>query len=593
MSAFTSRVTQALRLAAAPRWAPGAIILLGLAAAALEAAGLYLFIPLVQSLGGEASTGGPRLPAALEPPSGSGWTALLVAALCLSILAKNVLGFFGGYLARLVDGLVAHQLRVRVLDQTFSSCIDDRPGARMTDVVTTLANHTWKVSQALSLVWRLAICLVTGAVFLTLLGSISLRLTGLAVAMIAVTALLVQLATRRAETLGGAVVEENKQFGLRMWETAGALQLIRSLGRESYELERFRDVSDRMRRRILGLDLLWAIPGPIAEVMGALLIGGLILAGVALNVPLAALAAFLVALYRLQGPVREFLACKVALEGLGPALDDVDSFLSETSIPLLAPGSQPAERLVRGLEFRDVTFRYAAAEAPALQDVGFTLPARQTTAIVGASGAGKSTLMSLIARLRDPDSGQILVDGTPLTALDVASWRARLSLMPQEAQLFNATVAENIGYGDLAAGPAAIRRAAEIAGAASFIEALPDRYETQLGDRGVRLSGGQRQRIALARTILRDPELLLLDEPTNALDPETERAFQAALARFSQGRTVVVIAHRLSTVRSADQIIVLDSGRLVEVGPPAELLARPGRFAQLYGLATDETREVA
>lgn len=592
MSGVPARVAQSLRLAEAPRWAPGAIILLALLAAAFEAAGLYLFIPLVQSLGGGGQAP-PMTPEWLHRPSGPGWTALLVAGLCLSILAKNVLGFAGGYLARYVDGIVAHRLRVRVLGQTLSSCIDYRPGVRMTDVVTTLANNTWKVSQALSLTWRLAICVITGAVFLGLLASISLRLTGLAVAMIAVTALVVHLTTRRAEALGGQVVEENKQFGLRMWESAGALQLIRSFGRESFELERFRSVSDRMRRRILALDLLWAVPGPVAEVLGALLIGGLILAGVAFGVALPALAAFLVALYRLQGPVREFLACKVALEGLGAALDDVDVFLSQTQTPLLKAGHQPVPPLLQGLEFRDVCFRYAPDEPLALQHVSFRIPAGKTTAIVGASGAGKSTLMSLIFRFRDPEHGQVLADGAPLTDFDVAAWRARLSLMAQEAQLFNATVAENIGYGDLAADAEAIRRAAEIAGAAEFIAALPNGYDTNLGDRGLRLSGGQRQRIALARTILRDPDVLLLDEPTNALDPETERAFQLALGRFSQGRTVVVIAHRLSTVRNADQVVVLDAGRVAEVGAPRELLARPGRFAQLYGLTLDDAREVA
>jgi subfamily B ATP-binding cassette protein MsbA len=595
-SGLRARIVQILRLAAAPPWAASAIILLGLAGAALEGAGLYLFMPLVGTLSGGAVSGGIAnhlVYRVLAPAPHRLWTALLVAGLCLSIAARNGVGFVGGYIARWVDGVVAHRLRVKVLEQTLGSCIDYRTDSRITDVVTTLANNTWKVSHALSLVWRLAICSCAFAVFFTLLMVLSLRLTAVAAVMLALTAAVAHLASARAEAAGQDVVEENKRFGLRMWESAGALQLIRTFAREDHEIARFREVSDRMRRRILGLDLLWSFPGPIAEVAGAVLIGILILLGSRLGVGLASLAAFLAVLYRLQGPVRECLSCKVAIDGLAAAVFDVESFLAKTGEPFLRSGDVPAPSIRRGVTFCDVSFRYAPDEALALDGVTLDFPAGKTTAIVGRSGAGKSTIMSLLFRFRDPASGTVLVDGARLTELDLKSWRSRLSLMPQEAQLFNTSVAENIGYGDLTADAERIRRAAEVAGAAPFIAQLPQGYDTELGDRGVRLSGGQRQRIALARTILKDPELLLLDEPTNALDVETERAFQAALRQFSAGRTVVVIAHRLSTVQTADQVIVLEGGRVAEVGAPQDLIARPGRFAQLHGLAVADNREAA
>ena len=195
--------------------------------------------------------------------------------------------------------------------------------------------------------------------------------------------------------------------------------------------------------------------------------------------------------------------------------------------------------------------------------------------------------------VRDPDSGVILADETPLRELDVASWRARVSLMPQEAVIFHDTAMANIAYGRLEASEAAVREAARVAGADDFIMGLPSGYDTVLGDRGARLSGGQKQRIALARTILKDPDLLLLDEPTNALDPETEQAFQTALQTFAHGRTVVVIAHRLSTVMAADQVVVLEEGRVVDQGPPSELLKRPGWFARMYNLDAHPARAVA
>jgi len=175
-----------------------------------------------------------------------------------------------------------------------------------------------------------------------------------------------------------------------------------------------------------------------------------------------------------------------------------------------------------------------------------------------------------------------VADGMPLSKFDLRSWRKRLSLMSQEVHLFNDTIAANIAYGDLAARPAEIRKAAEIAKADDFIRLLPDGYETRIGDQGMRLSGGQRQRVALARTILRNPDILLLDEATNALDAETEQAFQLALDAYSHNRTVVVIAHRLSTVLAADQIIVMTKGRVVEAGSPDELFKRHGHFSRLH-----------
>jgi subfamily B ATP-binding cassette protein MsbA len=286
-------------------------------------------------------------------------------------------------------------------------------------------------------------------------------------------------------------------------------------------------------------------------------------------------------LYRLQGPTRELLQSKIALDGLAGSIDDVDDFLRTTERPFLSQGHVPAPAFSKAVEFRNVSFRYAPGQPLALQDVSFSIPAGKTTAIVGESGAGKSTVMALLFRFMDPTSGAILADGIPLPEFDLRSWRKRLSLMSQEVHLFNDTISANIAYGDLDAGEAEIRKAAEIAKADDFIRLLPHGYGTQIGDQGMRLSGGQRQRVALSRTILRNPDILLLDEATNALDAETEQAFQLALDEYSHNRTVVVIAHRLSTIQAADQIIVMAKGRVIEAGSPDELLKRQGHFSRL------------
>ena len=579
------RLRRLFRLSEAPAWAGPTVVGLGLLAAVLEGAGLVLFIPLLQSLGASPPQPGrwqPIFDRLLSSIPQHRLTAFLVGALCVSIILKNAVHLINTWVTRYIDGLVAHRLRSKVFDQTISSCVDYRVANRRSDIITTIANNTWKVSQGLSLAYRLMICFCTFIVFVLLMLLISVRLTFFSLVFLLFGAMAIRLATRRADETGKAVVEENKQFGLRMWESINSLQLIRAFAQEDYEQDRFLQTSDRVRRRLLRLDMLWATPGPVSEVSITVLIGALILVAESASIGIAALAAFLSLLYRLQGPTRELLQSKIALDGLAGAIDDVDDFLRTTQTPFLSQGSLSAPALRTAVEFRSVSFRYEAGQPLALQDVSFSIPAGKTTAIVGESGAGKSTLMALLFRFMDPSSGEVLADGVPLSAFQLRSWRKRLSLMSQEVYLFNDTVAANIAYGDLDSDQHDLREAARIAKADDFICSLPEGYQTQIGDQGMRLSGGQRQRIALARTILRNPDILLLDEATNALDVETEQAFQIALEQYSHERTVVVIAHRLATVQAADQIIVMSKGRVVEVGAPDQLLKRQGHFSKLH-----------
>ena len=241
--------------------------------------------------------------------------------------------------------------------------------------------------------------------------------------------------------------------------------------------------------------------------------------------------------------------------------------------------------------FDDVTFAYAGGE-PALQRVTFTASAGKTVAVVGPSGAGKSTLINLIPRFYDPGGGRILVDGSELRGVTPASLRSAISLVSQDATLFNDTVRANIAYGRALANDDEITATAKSAAAHNFITQLPKGYDTVVGEGGVRLSGGQRQRIAIARAMLKDAPILLLDEATSALDTESERQVQLALARLMRDRTTIVVAHRLSTVVDADVIHVLDRGRIVESGSHGELLARGGLYARLYA-AQDTTATIA
>jgi ATP-binding cassette subfamily B protein len=232
-----------------------------------------------------------------------------------------------------------------------------------------------------------------------------------------------------------------------------------------------------------------------------------------------------------------------------------------------------------------VRFAYPTRPAQwALDDVSLAVEPGETVALVGPSGAGKTSLFQLLLRFYDPQSGRVLLDGVDVARLDPAALRARIGFVPQEPLIFGATAAENIRYGRPGASDAEVRRAAEAAAAAGFIAALPQGFDTPLGSRGVTLSGGQRQRIAIARAILKDAPVLLLDEATSALDAESEQAVQQALERLSEGRTTLVVAHRLATVRRADRILVLEDGRIVAAGPHEALVREGGLYARLAAL---------
>ncbi|MBM5802083.1 MAG: ABC transporter ATP-binding protein [Cyanobacteria bacterium K_DeepCast_35m_m2_023] len=289
------------------------------------------------------------------------------------------------------------------------------------------------------------------------------------------------------------------------------------------------------------------------------------------------------------------------LTTLGRTLDDYERGMASANRVLdlldtpiaIAGGSTPLPLgMVKGeIRFDDVTFGYQGRE-PLLRHFDLTVPAGSTIGIVGSTGSGKSTLVKLLLRLYGLQGGRILLDGIPIEQLQLGDLRAAIGLVSQEVFLFHGTVAENIAYGSFAATPQAIARAAELAEAAGFIAQLPQGYATVVGERGQRLSGGQRQRIALARAILKNPPLLILDEATAAVDNETEAAIQRSLERLTADRTTLVIAHRLSTVRHADRIVVLENGRLVESGRHDALMAAGGAYANLWrvqvGLRPDE-----
>jgi subfamily B ATP-binding cassette protein HlyB/CyaB len=280
---------------------------------------------------------------------------------------------------------------------------------------------------------------------------------------------------------------------------------------------------------------------------------------------------------RLAQVWQDFHQARISIERLGDILNSVPE-------PAYSP-TRAALPSIRGdLRFEHVTFRYRLDGPEILKDVTLRIPAGQMIGVVGASGSGKSTLAKLIQRLYVPESGRVLVDGIDLGVVDVAWLRRQVGVVLQENVLFNRSIRDNIAFSDPALPMHRIVAAAELAGAHEFILELPNGYDTVVGERGASLSGGQRQRIAIARALIMDPRILIFDEATSALDYESEHIIQNNMRRIAEGRTVVVIAHRLSTVRRADRIITIERGRIVEEGTHSELVRSGGRYASLHRL---------
>jgi ATP-binding cassette, subfamily B, bacterial MsbA len=395
----------------------------------------------------------------------------------------------------------------------------------------------------------------------------------------------------------GRRLRVSNETHLRRWkdiaeilqETISGFRVVKAFGMEGFEIGRFRRAGARLLAVNMRITRTTAILPPLMEGVGglalivALFYGSLSIRGGHLTT--GAFVAFLTALFAMYTPVKRLSRVNATLQAALAAGDRVFEVLDRhDEVPELKDAIV-LPRMRAGIEYRDVGFGYADAHGGVLRQVSFSARRGEVVAIVGTSGSGKTTLVNLLPRFYDVTEGAILIDGVDVRHATLASLRAQIGLVTQETVLFNDTVRANIAYGMDDVDEARVESAARAAFAHDFILNLPRRYDTVIGERGSRLSGGQKQRIAIARAILKDPPILILDEATSALDAESERLVQGALANLMRGRTTLVIAHRLTTVRDAARIVVLEGGEVREEGRHDELLRQPGGiYCRLHDL---------
>ncbi|MBI2362609.1 MAG: ABC transporter ATP-binding protein [Elusimicrobia bacterium] len=533
-------------------------------------------------------------PVAQELALGEKTNVVIIAlAVPTFMFLKSVAGYAQNYLMSWIGQRVTQELREDLFSHLHKLSLDYYSERRGGEILSRVTNDLSMVQSTLQFApLYLVRDLLTVATCLGVLfwrharfATMALLVAPFAGAVLVVLGRKMRDASRSSQEIMGTLYH-------RFQESLQGMMLIKAFNYEEGATERFKAENESFFVEMMRYLRATALSGPLMEFIGSLIIAGVIYMG-GLEILRGRMtpgdfAMFAGAFFVAYAPLKNLGKLNSELQRGLASGERIFEILDEKPRIVQAPDARPFPGLKSSVRLEGLTFRYPSREAPALFKVDLEIKKGETLAVVGPSGSGKSTLAQLLLRLYDPSEGAILADGTDLRTLDIRSWRARLGIVTQETVLFNDTVAGNLAIGRPGAPRADIERAAAVADAARFIEALPEGYDTPLGDRGLRLSGGQRQRLAIARAVLREPDLLILDEATSSLDSKSEAEIQGALDKVMKGRTALVIAHRLSTVQSAHRIVVLEAGRIAEAGTHRELLAAGGLYKRLWEMQAGE-----
>jgi ATP-binding cassette subfamily B protein len=434
-----------------------------------------------------------------------------------------------------------------------------------------------------------AVCVLVGALVSTAVRIPSFVLVF--VLTVPIAAVLMYSVRRRSGSLNESLRREIESFSSRVGEMAALMPITRAHALEDVALRRVSRSVERVRSAAVTLDKFNGRFGSITWIsyqsLGVFCLIAAAFAALTKFIPITAGEVVLLSGYFtiLTGSVVNLLNLMPVMTKARESMRSIAEVLQESDVELNT-GKVPVVAVTGGLRFDQLSFSYAGSRGPALDRIDLAIEPGETVAFVGPSGSGKSTLLNVVLGFLRPTGGRLLLDGIDMQTLDLRTFRSRVSVVPQESVLFEGTIRDNVTYGLVDVSDEVVLDALRDSNALEIVDAMPDGWDTVVGERGARLSGGQRQRIAIARALIRNPRVLLLDEATSALDGESERLVQDAVERLMGGRTTLIVAHRLSTIRAADRIAVLDRGKLVEVGTHDDLIARAGRYSKLFAAQT-------
>lgn len=517
----------------------------------------------------------------------SGTNLMLVPALIVGLfLLRAVASFINDYASAWLSTRIVLDLRTEMFNRLLTLPVryfDDQPaGTLLSRIAFDVSNVTQAGLNIITVVVKDGFTIVS---LMALLLYTDWQLTLICFTAIPLAAASIRYTGKRLRGLSRGQQQAMAETTQVLEEAINGQRIVKIFGGQEYENNRFHALANLLRRNSVKQVASSSINTGLTQLLVSVALA-VVIYFASVRAASGAFTAgdfvsFITAMTMMFGPLKRITSVNDSLQRGLAAAESVFTLLDQQ--PEIDKGTQQISRAKGQIELRDVQLYYQTPDRLALKAINLTIRPGETIALVGSSGSGKTTLVNLLPLFYRPTGGQILIDGTPIEAIQLASLRDNISLVSQEVVLFNDSVSANIAYGRLRnTAPEKIRQAAQDAFALDFIEKMPQGFDTLIGEKGVRLSGGQRQRLAIARALLKDSPILILDEATSALDTQSERQVQAALERLMQGRTTIVIAHRLSTIENADRIVVMSHGEIVEVGSHAELLAKDGHYALLH-----------